>query len=137
MWGGGGVTVRCRGGGGGLPRVFWPPTGGLAHGQHPRFVVAEIWADWDIGLWHNAKDDKTIGTICTYTFCHQMMVLPTMVPIGLNKHHKEGLIAATGLPRVYTYSYCHRIITQAWPKGPQGLSEVTQKSPFFNQPMPA
>ena len=45
MWGGGRGTLSGVGGGG-LPRVFWPPTGGLAHGQHPRFVVAEIWADW-------------------------------------------------------------------------------------------
>ena len=44
---GGGVVVPC-GGGGSLPSVFWPPTGGPAHGQHPRFVVAEIWANWAI-----------------------------------------------------------------------------------------
>ena len=29
---------------------------------------------------------------------------------------------------VYTYSQCHQMITQEWPKGPQGLSRVTLKS---------
>ena len=31
----------------------------------------------------------------------------------------------------HTYSHCHQMITQQWPKGPWGSSEVTQKSRFF------
>ena len=55
MLGGGGVlgllSVRphfCWGGGGGSKRsapLFPGPQGEPAHGLHPRFVVAEIWAD--------------------------------------------------------------------------------------------
>ena len=46
VWRGGGGSQHPTGGrGNNLPRVFWPLTGGPAHGQHPRFVVAEIWAD--------------------------------------------------------------------------------------------
>ena len=39
MWGGGVSRYPVRGGGG-------KPAPGPAHSQHPRFVVAEIWADW-------------------------------------------------------------------------------------------
>ena len=46
VWGGGSRYPVGGGGGGSLPGVLWPPTGGPAHGQHPRFVVAEIWANW-------------------------------------------------------------------------------------------
>ena len=40
-----------------------------------------------------------------------------------------------GAPWVYTYSRCHQMITQRWPKGPQGSAEVSQKSQFFSQTM--
>ena len=56
LGGGGGVlgllSVRphfCWGGGRGSKRsapLFPGPQGEPAHGLHPRFVVAEIWADW-------------------------------------------------------------------------------------------
>ena len=42
-----------------------------------------------------------------------------------------------GSPQLYTYSHCHQMITQQLPKGPQGSSRVTPKSPFFSQPMAA
>ena len=44
-----GTDTRHRGGGGGgsksRPPCFLVPNGGPAHGLHPPFVVAEIWAD--------------------------------------------------------------------------------------------
>ena len=59
MLGGGGGAVLgllsapfLLGGGGGSKRpapLFPGPQGGPAHGLHPRFVVAEIWADKDRG----------------------------------------------------------------------------------------
>ena len=60
-WGlGGGVLCQRHkhptpggGGGGGSksrPPCFLVPKGGPAHGLHPRFVVAEIWADWVQGV---------------------------------------------------------------------------------------
>ena len=42
-----------------------------------------------------------------------------------------------GSPWVYTYCYCHQMITQQRLKGPWGLLEVTQKSRFCSHPMPA
>ena len=61
----------------------------------------------------------------------------------VSKQHIEGPIDATmrgklvlhGSPWVYTHSHCHQMITQAWPKGPRGLSEVSQKPEFSNGPM--
>ena len=35
------------------------------------------------------------------------------------------------------YSHCHQMVTQQQPKGPQGLLEVSLKSQFISQPMPA
>ena len=34
-----------------------------------------------------------------------------------------------------TYSHCHQMITQQWPKGPEGLLEVSPKLRFFSQLM--
>ena len=57
-WGGGGAGPAfgpapfLLGGGRGSKRsapLFPGPQGEPAHGLHPRFVVAEIWADWDGG----------------------------------------------------------------------------------------
>ena len=59
-WGGGGGCWACFrsgpisvGGGRGSKRsapLFPGPQGEPAHGLHPRFVVAEIWADWGGGV---------------------------------------------------------------------------------------
>ena len=38
-----------------------------------------------------------------------------------------------GIPWVSTYSYCHQMITQQQPKGPERLLEVTRKLRFFSQ----
>ena len=43
------ITLFCLGGGRGSKSsapLFHGPQGEAAHGLHPRFVVAEIWADW-------------------------------------------------------------------------------------------
>ena len=37
----------------------------------------------------------------------------------------------------HLYTHCQRMITQQRPMGPRGLSELTQKSPFFSQPITA
>ena len=37
-------------------------------------------------------------------------------------------------PWVYTHSHCHQMIIQQRPKGPRGLSEVSQKLRLFSQP---
>ena len=55
---------------------------------------------------------------------------------GANKHHWQGLIGATWLHVGLCIFHCHEMITQHWPKGPRELSEVIQKSQFFNQPVP-
>ena len=70
-WGGGGgvlglLSVRphfCWGGGGGSKRsapLFPGPQGEPAHGLHPRFVVAEIWAD-RVGLGGGGGQNSEIG----------------------------------------------------------------------------
>ena len=43
-WGWGGGAQK-------LPPRFLALKGGQAHGLHPRFVVAEIWADREGGVW--------------------------------------------------------------------------------------
>ena len=71
-WGGGVLgllSVRphfCWGGRGskGSAPLFPDPQGEPAHGLHPRFVVAEIWADrenWGGGVWEKGSIERTIN----------------------------------------------------------------------------
>ena len=63
--------------------------------------------------------------------------MPTTVQIN-PKWRFSGQITATrrafvlhGSPWIFMHFHGHQMITQIWPKRPQGLLEVTQKLLFF------
>ena len=71
MLGGGGAVLGLLsapfllGGGGGSKRpapLFPGPQGGPAHGLHPRFVVAEIWADLTYNIARHITGDTHSST---------------------------------------------------------------------------
>ena len=61
---------------------------------------------------------------------------PRKALLGANKYHQEGLIGATWLAGVHIHFCCHQMITQPWPKGPQGVSR-SPKIGIGRQPMHA
>ena len=101
-----------------------PGTLSLVRGSIEKSVVK-----WDLG-----ENLHTLAATRHPSFAHHAATRPKTAPLGPISTTRRARRVLCGSPWVHTYSHCHKMITQQWPKGLQRLSKVTQTFDFSANP---